>query len=87
MTSRTPNLPELGKLKGESSMLGKRINRKVCTVMLRKSCTHPGEAGQLPNPSFQWSKHWPVVAYLRRRHHNTHLFRAGATTFSVMDDQ
>src|SRR6266702_4348273 len=28
------------KLKGERSMLGKRINRKVCTVMHRKSCAY-----------------------------------------------
>ena len=37
-------------------MLGKRLNPKVCRVMHRKSCTHLGEAGQLPNPSFQWSR-------------------------------
>ncbi len=31
------------KLKGENSMLGKRLNGKVCTMTRRKSCTH-GEA-------------------------------------------
>nr|WP_040445379.1 IS200/IS605 family accessory protein TnpB-related protein [Ktedonobacter racemifer] len=31
------------KLKGESSMLGTRLNAKVCSVTHRKSCTH-GEA-------------------------------------------
>jgi len=68
-------------------MLGKRLNLKVCRVMHRKSCTHHGEAGQLPNPSFQWSKRWPVVAYLRRRHHNTHLFLAGVTTFLMIRER
>jgi putative transposase len=33
----------VGKLKGENSMSGKRINGKVCTMMCRKSCAH-GEA-------------------------------------------
>jgi hypothetical protein len=42
-----------GKPKGESSMSGKRLNRKVCTVRRRKSCVQ-----ELP----QWTEAKPGLA-------------------------